>query len=180
MNRKLFFLTSISTTVCAAIFLSVTADESTSPCSGTHASPVSGVTLPPAYRDWQVIGVAHEAGNNTDIRPILGTDVAMKALREGTLPFPDGSIIVRLAYEYVQSDRNNTIFGREQSFVAGAPTNVQVEIKDSKHYASTAGWGYGQFENGTANSDLSIINSCFSCHTKLPAAADLVFTTYSK
>jgi len=79
----------------------------------------------------------------------------------------------------VPSAENNAIFGREQSFVAGAPTNVQVEVKDSKRYASTGGWGYGQFENGKANPSLKIINSCFACHTKLPAAADMIFTKYS-
>jgi hypothetical protein len=180
VNRKLFFLASVSTFVCAAIALSVTAEENTSNGENVDASPMFGVTLPQGYRDWQFISVAHEAGNNNDIRGILGNDVAMKALREGTLPFPDGSIIVRLAYAYVPSERNNAIFGQEQSFVAGAPTNVQVEVKDSKRYASTGGWGYGQFENGRANPSLKIINSCFACHTKLPASSDLIFTTYSK
>jgi hypothetical protein len=178
--RKLFALASIMISMSTATAVRVTADESSSQNSDIQASPVFGVTLPQGYRDWQFISFAHEAGNNNDIRGILGNDVAIKALREGKLPFPDGSIIVRLAYEYVRSDRNNAIFGHEQSFVAGAPTNVQVEVKDSKRYASTGGWGYGQFENGKANTNSKIINSCFACHTKLPAAADLVFTTYSK
>ncbi|MFM0391561.1 cytochrome P460 family protein [Paraburkholderia phytofirmans] len=179
MNGKVFFLASMSTVLCAAMALSVTAEETTEPISSTQASPVFGVTLPPGYREWQFISVAHEAGNNNDIRGILGNSIAMKALREGTLPFPDGSIIVRLAYEYVPSAENNAIFGREQSFIAGAPTNVQVEVKDSRRYASTGGWGYGQFENGKANPSLKIINSCFACHAKLPAAADMIFTKYS-
>jgi hypothetical protein len=172
MTRILIVLAVISTSLAASIPLSTEAQTST--------SPVFGVALPPGYRDWQFISVAHEAGNNNDIRGILGNDIAMKALKEGTLPFPDGAIIVRLAYEYVASDRNNAIFGHEQSFVAGAPTNVQVEVKDSRRYASTGGWGYGQFENGKANPSLKIINSCFACHAKLPAEADQVFTTYSK
>ncbi|MDR5780989.1 cytochrome P460 family protein [Caballeronia sp. LZ065] len=172
MTRHPIVTALMLTSLPASFPLSGTAQEST--------SPVFGVALPPGYRDWQFISVAHEAGNNNDIRGILGNDIAMKALKEGKLPFPDGSIIVRLAYEYVASDRNNAIFGREQSFVAGAPTNVQVEVKDSKRYASTGGWGYGQFENGKANPSAKIINSCFACHAKLPAAADQVFTTYSK
>ncbi|BAN26362.1 putative cytochrome P460 [Caballeronia insecticola] len=162
----------ISTSLSGSIALSTEAEE--------NASPVFGVTLPAGYRDWQFISVAHEAGNNNDIRGILGNDIAMKALKEGKLPFPDGSIIVRLAYEYVSSERNNAIFGREQSFVAGAPTNVQIEVKDSKRYANTGGWGYGQFENGKANPSVKIVNSCFACHAKLPSNADFVFTTYSR
>jgi hypothetical protein len=62
------------------------------------ASPVYGVTLPEGYRRWEVITVAHEAGKNNDIRAVLGNDVALKAFREGTRPFPDGAIIARLAY----------------------------------------------------------------------------------
>ncbi|WP_250483272.1 cytochrome P460 family protein [Caballeronia sp. GaOx3] len=180
MMRKLSVLALISTLLSASIPLPTVAEESASSTADDRASPVFGVSLPPGYREWQFISVAHEAGNNNDIRGILGNDIAMKALKEGTLPFPDGSIIVRLAYEYVPSERNNAIFGREQSFVAGAPTNVQIEVKDSKRYANTGGWGYGQFENGKANPNLKIINSCFACHAKLPAAADFVFTTFSK
>jgi hypothetical protein len=42
------------------------------------------------------IDVAHEEGKQNDIRAILGNDIAIKALREGKLPFPDGAIIARL------------------------------------------------------------------------------------
>src|ERR1700760_4932063 len=101
MNRKLWFLSLNTILVSSASLavavgtLSVKAQETTS-ASSIEASPVFGVTLPPGYRDWQFISVAHEAGNNNDIRGILANDVATKALKEGTLPFPDGSIIVRL------------------------------------------------------------------------------------
>jgi hypothetical protein len=142
-------------------------------------SPVFGVRLPGGYRDWQVISVAHEAGNNNDIRVILGNDVAMRAFRSGVRPFPDGTVVARLAYEYVASDQNNAIFGRVQSFVAGAPTNVQISVKDSKKYASTGGWGYGQFENGKPNTSVELLNTCFACHTRLDEARDLMFTNYA-
>ncbi|MGM4886061.1 hypothetical protein AB8A20_11930 [Tardiphaga sp. 604_B6_N1_1] len=36
-----------------------------------NASPEFGFLLPEGYRNWQVINVAHEAGNNNDIRAIL-------------------------------------------------------------------------------------------------------------
>ena len=83
--------------------------------------------------------MAHEAGNNNDLRAILGNDVAIKAYREGKLPFPDGTIIVRLAWSYVPSEENNKVFGRAQSLVAGPPINIQLEVKDSRKYASTSG-----------------------------------------
>src|SRR6476659_11147263 len=95
------------------------------------ASPIFGVKIPAGYRDWRLISVAHEEGSLNDLRAILGNDVAIKAYREGKLPFPDGAIIARLAWSYVPSEENNKAFGRPQSFVAGSPTNVQFMVKDS-------------------------------------------------
>jgi len=155
------------------------AAEKAAPSADGDASPIYGVTLPADYRGWQVVSVAHEAGNINDIRVILGNDIAMKAFRSGKLPFPDGSIIARLAWKYESSPRNNAIFGREQSFVAGDPTNVQISVKDSKRYAGSGGWGYGQFEGGKANPGKALIQTCFACHQKLPSGNDFVFTTYS-
>ena len=133
-----------------------------------NASPDYGVTLPPDYRSWEVVSVAHEAGNNNDIRAILGNDIAMKAYRSGALPFPDGSILARIAWRYEPSARNNAIFGRDQSFVAGDPTNVQIDVKDARRFASSGGWGYGQFEHGKANPSRALIQTCFACHNRLP------------
>jgi len=143
------------------------------------ASPVFGVKLPDGYRDWRVITVAHEAGKNNDIRAVLGNDIAIKAFREGTRPFPDGTIIARLAYVYESSPENDKVFPAPQSFVAGKPTNVQISVKDSKKYADTGGWGYGQFENGVANPSEPLIRTCFACHVNLDPSKDLVFSHYS-
>src|SRR5215471_18353132 len=74
----------------------------TSPASGRAdglAAP-NGVTIPAGYRDWTLISVAHEEGSLNDLRAILGNDIAIKAYREGKLPFPDGTIITRLAWSY--------------------------------------------------------------------------------
>ena len=68
--------------------------------SDGEADPVFGITIPPGYRDWKLISVAHEEGNLNDLRALLGNDVAIKAYREGKLPFPDGTIIARLAWSY--------------------------------------------------------------------------------
>jgi hypothetical protein len=61
----------------------------------------------------------------------LGNDVAIKAFRAGKLPFPDGTILAALHYRNVPSAENNKIFGQAQSFVPGAPTNIQFMVKDS-------------------------------------------------
>ena len=94
--------------------------------AGQEAAPIFVTDMPPGYRDWRLISVAHEAGDLNDIRAILGNDVAIKAYREGTRPFPDGTIIARLAWSYDASEENNSVFGRPQSFVAGPPKKRYV------------------------------------------------------
>ena len=49
--------------------------------TGGEAAPIFGIKIPPGYRDWRVISVAHEAGSNNDLRAVLGNDLAIKAYR---------------------------------------------------------------------------------------------------
>jgi hypothetical protein len=142
-----------------------------------EAAPIFGIKIPPGYRDWRVISVAHEAGNNNDLRAVLGNDAAIKAYREGKLPFPDGAIIARLAWTYVASEENNKVFGRPQSFVAGPPINVQFMVKDSSKYAATGGWGFAQFKDGKPAEE-ALHKTCFPCHEP-GKVRDFVFTHYS-
>lgn len=141
-------------------------------------APIFGITIPPGYRDWKLISVAHEAGNLNDLRAVLGNDVAINAYREGNLPFPDGAIIARLAWSYVPSDENNKVFGRAQSFVPGPPMNVQFMVKNSKRYASTGGWGFAQFTNDKPDGNEALLKTCFPCHEPVKGR-DFVFTRYA-
>ena len=154
---------------------------SMAPASGQadgEAAPIFGVTIPPGYRDWRLISVAHEEGNLNDLRAILGNDIAIRASREGMLPYPDGTIIARLAWSYDASEENNRVFGRRQSFVAGPPKNgVQFMVKDARKYASTGGWGFAHFDDGKP-ADEAVLNTCFPCHQAIKAR-DLVFTRYA-
>lgn len=146
--------------------------------NGDNSVPMFVKEIPPGYRDWKLISVAHEEGTLNDIRAILGNDVAVKAYREGKLPFPDGAIIARLAWDYLPSEENNKSFGRRQSFVAGNPTNgVQFMVKDSKKYATTGGWGFAHFDDGKPATDM-FMQSCFRCHDAIKSR-DLIFTRYS-
>ena len=145
---------------------------------GGERAPIFGIEAPSGYRDWGLISVAREEGKLDDVRAILGNDVAVKAFRDGRLPFPDGTIIARLAWSLVPSEENNRAFGQAQSFVAGPPKNgVQFMVKDSRRYAATGGWGFAQFDGGKP-ADEAMHNTCFPCHE--PAKAhDLVFTHYA-
>jgi hypothetical protein len=145
--------------------------------SDEDGDPTFGINIPPGYRDWKLISVAHEEGNLNDLRALLGNDLAIKAYREGKLPFPDGTIIARLAWSYVPSEENNKVFGRAQSFVPGPATNVQFMVKDSRKYAATGGWGFAQFKDGKPV-DAALLKTCFSCHEPVKAR-DFVFTQYA-
>jgi hypothetical protein len=135
--------------------------------ASTKAAPVFGIKISPGWRDWRLVSVAHEAGELNDIRAILGNDVAIKAYREGTLPFPDGAVIARVSWKYVSSEENDKAFGRQQSFVAGdTPVwYLQFMVKDSKKYAETGGWGFAQFDkDGNPSADAAKLKTCFPCH----------------
>src|SRR5262245_4933471 len=143
------------------------------------SAPGHVTELPPKYRDWRLSSVAGEEGKLDDIRAILGNDAAIDAYRAGKLPFPEGTIIARLAWSFDASEENNRTFGSRQSFVAGAPKNgVQFMVKDSKKYASTGGWGFGQFDDGK-DAGAAALKSCFPCHA-LIKERDLVFTRYAR
>ena len=140
-------------------------------------APVFVTQIPPGYRDWRLISVAHEEGTLRSFAAVLGNDVAIKAYRQGKLPFPDGAIIAALHYRHATSEENNRVFGRAQSFVAGQPTNVQFMVKDAKKYASTGGWGFGHFQDGKVGNE-ALMKTCFPCHAQIKDR-DLVFTQYA-
>jgi hypothetical protein len=167
----LLAVTAVASVVICLACASGQADE--------QAAPIFVDKIPAGYRDWKLISVAHEEGNLHSFAAMLGNDVAIKAYREGTLPFPDGAIIAALHWKHVPSEENNKVFGRSQSFVAGTPTNVQFMVKDSKKYAATGGWGFAHF-NGRDDKPAAkaVLQSCFPCHQKMKAR-DLVFTRYA-
>ncbi len=67
----------------------------------------------------ELVSVAHEEGSLHSFAAMLGNDVAIKAYREGKLPYPDGSFIAARLW-CVPSAENNKVFGRVQSYVLTA------------------------------------------------------------
>jgi hypothetical protein len=176
MKRFAFLL------VAGAILARVAASTGTASPHATaqEGAPIFVTKIPPGYRDWKVVSVAHEAGDLNDIRVVLGNDIAIKAYRGGKLPFPEGAIVGRIAWSYVSSEENNKTFGREQSFVAGSPTDsyLQFMVKDSKKYAATGGWGYSSFDKDGKPTDEAAMKNCFPCHQAIKDR-DFVFTRYA-
>jgi hypothetical protein len=137
------------------------------------ASPIFGVWIPDGYRRWEMVAPAHETDPLNELRVVLGNAPAMAAYQEQTLPFPDGAVLVKLAWRRVQSDEF------PPAFVPGAPTTVQVMVKDSRRYAETGGWGFGRFYDGKP-ADEAEHQTCFACHAANVRAHDFVFTRLAR
>ena len=174
-------------TVCTLYVTKSTAQSTKEgrPQAESNASPIYGITIPAGYREWRLISVNHLAGDKLkQVRAQLGNDIAIKAFREGKLPFPDGAIIAALHWNEASSEENNKVLAIGfpgaglQSSVAGSATNVQFMVKDSKKYAATGGWGFADFKDGKPG-DEALHKTCFPCHQ--PAKAqDYVFTHYAR
>jgi hypothetical protein len=161
--------------VCAAVMalpmLTVASSASGGPIA-EEASPIFGVTIPEGYRQWELVAPSEEAAPLNELRAILGNAIAIKAYRAGTLPFPDGTILAKLAWKHVSSPE----FG--PASVPGAATTVQIMVKDSKRYASTGGWGFGRFIDGKPV-DEAQHRTCFACHDARVRGHDFVFTRFA-
>ena len=175
--KRITLLLMIASTLAGVVVFTATNSRN---AKAQEVAPVFVTKIPAGYRDWRFISVAHEAGDLNDIRTILGNDPAIKAYREGKLPFPEGAIIARIAWRHVPSEENNKVFGREQSFVPGEqpPWYLQFMVKDSKKYAATGGWGYAQFDKDGNPGPESDMKKCFPCHQAIKDR-DFVFTRYA-
>jgi Cytochrome P460 len=152
----------------------------TAPVSGQsdgEAASIYGIKLPQGYRDWHLISVKRLTGKQltgtgaelSQLRAELGNDLAIKAFRDGTLPFPDGAEIAALHWNEDSSDADEKALaagfpgaGLHSTF-AGSAVNVQFMVKDSKKYAASGGWGFADFTNGKPG-DEALHAKCFPCH----------------
>ncbi|MEA1831413.1 cytochrome P460 family protein [Methylobacterium durans] len=136
------------------------------------ASPIFGVTVPDGYRSWQLIAPALEGEPLNELRAVVGNDIAVRASARGTVSFPDGTVLVKLAWKRVPSPEF------EPATVPGRATTVQVMVKDAKRYAATGGWGFGRFVEGKPV-DEAQHETCFACHEARVKDRDFVFTRYA-
>ena len=131
----------------------------------------NGIPLFTDYRSWGVVAPSYR-DDKGQIRVILGNPTALKALREGTRPFPDGTALAKVAW---------TVRKHPKFPVATEPdTFVQVEfmVKDAVKYPATGGWGFARFVGNDLKpygKDAGFVQECFGCHTPVKGN-DYVFT----
>ncbi len=139
------------------------------------------------YEDWPVIAISENGGL---ISVILGNRTMIDAYRAGApgngKPFPDGARMVKIHWN---PKKNEAYPG--QPTVPNTQHDVDLMVKDSKRFADSGGWGYGEFEYdaasdtfrpGTLSDSPPQANDAkcgFACHT-LVKTRDYVFTDYGK
>jgi hypothetical protein len=92
-----------------------------------EAAPIYGIKIPAGYRDWEFITVKQLLipGMTDQLRAQLGNEIAIKAFKEGKVPFPDGSIIAALHWTRIPAEADDKVlagpFPGAQSFIVGSP-----------------------------------------------------------
>jgi hypothetical protein len=182
MKRIAFLLLAVAAVAGVISFSAPTSGRADEP-----ASPIYGIKIPAGYRDWKLIAVSEiAAGDKSQLRAEFGNDIAIKAFKDGKLPFPDGSIVIAQHWTKQSSPENNKVLSMvpmvagldsPKSFVPGSFINMQIMVKDSKKYAASGGWGFADFKDGKPG-DEALIKTCFPCHQ--PAKEhDYVYTHYA-
>jgi Cytochrome P460 len=137
------------------------------------------------YEGWQVISVSH---NGDHLAAILGNPVMIDAFKAGVpdngKPFPDGA---RMAKVHWKATKKEAYPGPPT--VAGAQSDVDFMVKDSKRFADSGGWGYAVFRYDAASDTFMPGTTAdsppqgndakcgFACHTVVKNR-DYVFTEY--
>jgi len=141
--------------------------------AGPPVAP-NGIALVEGYRSWQVIAPSYRPDKG-HIRVILGNETAIRAIRRGKLPFPDGTIFAKVAWKEARHPKFPV------AVEPGPFTQVEFMIKDSKKYGTTGGWGFARFLGNTYKpygKDPGFVQECFGCHTPV-ADNDFVFTRWA-
>jgi hypothetical protein len=165
-----------ATVVCLAIsvFLSPLPASAADIVPGREPllSPIFGLPVPGGYREWPLVAVSHRTDNKDELRAILANPAAFKALHDGTLPLPDGSILAKLAW------KREPMAEFDGAFRPGAAPRIEFMYKDSKKFPATAGWGFARFVDGKP-ADEAVHKSCFPCHEARVKGHDFVFTRFA-
>ena len=139
------------------------------------------------YEGWQTISISH---NGELLAVILGNPAMIDAFKAGIpgngKPFPEGAKMAKIHWN---PKKNEAQPG--QPLVPNTLHDIDFMVKDSKRFADSGGWGYGEFEYdaasgafrpGTVTDQPPQANDAkcgFACHTAVKKQ-DYIFTAYPK
>jgi len=141
--------------------------------ASTPVAP-NGIAYSAEYRNWEVIAPSYREDKN-HIRLIFGNPTVIKAMKTNVRPFPDGSVMVKVAWNTAK---------HPQFPVATIPdtfSQVEFMIKDSTKYKETGGWGFARFVGKDLKpygKDAGFVQECFGCHQPVKGN-DYVFSGYA-
>jgi len=137
------------------------------------------------YETWQVISISH---NGALLAAILGNPTMIEAYKAGIpgngKPFPDGAKMAKIHW-----NPKTNVVAPGQPLVPNTLHDIDFMVKDSKRFADSGGWGYGEFEfdagsdafrPGTLTDQPPQGNDAkcgFACHTVVKQR-DYVFTEF--
>ena len=148
--------------------------------AGTAAAaplPVApnGIGLYADYMNWKVIAPSYREDKG-HIRIITGNEIAVTAMRTGTKPLPDGSVLAKVAWK---AEKHPSF---PVATEPGAFVQVEFMVKDARKYKDTGGWGFARFTGSDLKpygKDSGFVAECFGCHTPV-ASNDYLFTKIVK
>ena len=131
------------------------------------------------YETWQVVSVSLSGDL---IAVILVNPVMIDAYKAGVpgngKPFPDGSKMAKIHWNAKKSAE-----APNPTMVPDTLHDVDVMVRDSKRFADSGNWGYGEFDYDTASDTFKPLgtgsNCGYGCHT-IVKAKDYVFTAFPK
>jgi len=134
------------------------------------ADSPNGLAFLPEYKTWRAISSTDRFDNNT-MRVILGNDIAIEAIAENHInPWPNGTSFAKVTF-HTQPDGTGFV-------QTGAFQQVELMVRDSQKYKSTAGWGWGRWigtDLKPYGKNAHFTAECVTCHTPV-AKNDFVFT----
>ena len=138
------------------------------------------------YEGWQTVSISH---SEKLIAVILANPVMINAYQSGIpgngQPFPDGSRMAKIHWNPKKHETFAT------TTVSGSLHDVDFMVKDSKQFADSGGWGWGEFHYDAASDTFKPATAAdtppqendakcgFACHTVVQNR-DYVFTEYGK
>jgi len=138
------------------------------------------------YDDWAAVSVSHPQGSKEKLNLIVANPTMIDAYRAG-IPgngqaFPDGSKTVKVSW-HPEASKVAPFVVQEPEKLLG----VGCMVKDSKRFADTGSWGYGQFTYDPATDTFAPDTiaqgndaTCGAACHQAAAATDYVFTSYGK
>ena len=139
------------------------------------------------YEAWQMISISQNGGL---VAAILGNPAMIGAFKAGVpgngKAFPDGAKMAKIHWN---PKMNEAAPG--QPLIPNTLHDIDFMVKDSKRFADSGGWGYGEFEYDAASDTFRLGTQSdqppqqndakcgFACHT-IVKNQDYVFTGYPK